>query len=444
MCTSQFSEASSAVWIRLSGIRSRSALRSVTWTTSQTVVSRRAGDLAGEAEAGKHAVRVVVGAPADVGEHAGTRASVPNALAHNATATRFSSSGSSPGHQQLDLPAAWRASRRGCSSTTSMPARRRVRGASSCRRVNCAGVSPPAGSTSTRTTAVLMSASLSAGRKDAMTRHNTDLTVAVWPGIDAAAAAHRRGHRGLRRVPRLGGYQPLDEPDALLEQVDLSGLLGRGGAAFPLAVKLRDGARRRPRGPATRSWSPTARRANRRRSRIVGCCGNRPHLVLDGLRLAARIVGAEHALRLCLGSGAADAVRIGAGRGRRRRARRSGRQRVSRSNPATSPVRRPPRCGPSTVGRPSRPTSRRGRSKRASAASRRWSAMSRRLRSSAVHAPPRRRGVPQQGTSMSPGTFLATITGAGRPPALYEIPHGIPFSELLELHGVPAEDVTAC
>ena len=29
-----------------------------------------------------------------------------------------------------------------------------------------------------------------------------------------------------------------------------------------------------------------------------------------------------------------------------------------------------------------------------------------------------------QGTSMSPGTFLATITGAGRPAALYEIPHG--------------------
>ena len=35
MWTSQFSEASSAVWIRLSGTRARSALRSVTYTTSQ-------------------------------------------------------------------------------------------------------------------------------------------------------------------------------------------------------------------------------------------------------------------------------------------------------------------------------------------------------------------------------------------------------------------------
>ncbi len=33
------------------------------------------------------------------------------------------------------------------------------------------------------------------------------------------------------------------------------------------------------------------------------------------------------------------------------------------------------------------------------------------------------------GTPMSPGTFLATITGAGRPAVLYEIPHGAAFSE---------------
>ena len=42
------------------------------------------------------------------------------------------------------------------------------------------------------------------------------------------------------------------------------------------------------------------------------------------------------------------------------------------------------------------------------------------------------------GTSASPGTFLATITGAGRPPALYELPHGVAFTDLLALHGVSA------
>jgi NADH:ubiquinone oxidoreductase subunit F (NADH-binding) len=46
-----------------------------------------------------------------------------------------------------------------------------------------------------------------------------------------------------------------------------------------------------------------------------------------------------------------------------------------------------------------------------------------------------------QGTPLSSGTLLATITGAGRPPALYELPHGIPFTELLALHGVSPDRV---
>ena len=40
-----------------------------------------------------------------------------------------------------------------------------------------------------------------------------------------------------------------------------------------------------------------------------------------------------------------------------------------------------------------------------------------------------------QGTSLSPGTFLATITGAGRPPALYELPHGLPSPNCLPCIG---------
>jgi NADH:ubiquinone oxidoreductase subunit F (NADH-binding) len=45
------------------------------------------------------------------------------------------------------------------------------------------------------------------------------------------------------------------------------------------------------------------------------------------------------------------------------------------------------------------------------------------------------------GTAGSPGTFLATVTGGGRPPALYELPHGIPFRDLLTLHGVAGSSV---
>jgi NADH:ubiquinone oxidoreductase subunit F (NADH-binding) len=46
-----------------------------------------------------------------------------------------------------------------------------------------------------------------------------------------------------------------------------------------------------------------------------------------------------------------------------------------------------------------------------------------------------------EGTSGSPGTFLATITGADRPAVLYELPHGVAFTDLLARHGVRADDV---
>ena len=47
----------------------------------------------------------------------------------------------------------------------------------------------------------------------------------------------------------------------------------------------------------------------------------------------------------------------------------------------------------------------------------------------------------QAGTDDSAGTFLATLTGGGRAPGLYEIPHGTPMAELLALHGIAEERV---
>ena len=113
------------------------------------------------------------------------------------------------------------------------------------------------------------------------------------PGAAAAAAARAsRGPRRLLQARRLSAARPM--PTRCSSEVDLSGLLGRGGAAFPLAVKLR-----------------TVRDAGRRGGDTVVVANgeegepasvkdrwllrHRPHLVLDGLRLAARIVGARHA-----------------------------------------------------------------------------------------------------------------------------------------------------
>lgn len=45
------------------------------------------------------------------------------------------------------------------------------------------------------------------------------------------------------------------------------------------------------------------------------------------------------------------------------------------------------------------------------------------------------------GTSGSAGTFLATVTGGGRPPGLYELPFGVAATEVLAVHGVSLESV---
>lgn len=70
----------------------------------EPVVSRRADDLAGQAEPGKHTVRVVVGASADVGHHAcgGLRAERPRAQRNRVPLKLL---GIAALHQHLHFPA---------------------------------------------------------------------------------------------------------------------------------------------------------------------------------------------------------------------------------------------------------------------------------------------------------------------------------------------------
>ena len=71
-------------------------------------------------------------------------------------------------------------------------------------------------------------------------------------------AEHTRIHGPLPRVPA----------ERLIEEVERSGLRGRGGADFPTAVKLAGGGRG---GGAPARWSSTAGRPSRRAPR-TGCC----------------------------------------------------------------------------------------------------------------------------------------------------------------------------
>src|SRR6476660_1961808 len=120
----------------------------------------------------------------------------------------------------------------------------------------------------------------------------TELAVAVWPGIEPRLL--RQTSEDYDEYRSAGGYQPLDDPDRLLSEVDLSGLLGRGGAAFPMGTKLHTVC------AASRRGAETVVVANGEEGEPASVkdrwlLRNRPHLVLDGLRIASAIVGASRA-----------------------------------------------------------------------------------------------------------------------------------------------------
>ncbi|MGW7194748.1 NADH-ubiquinone oxidoreductase-F iron-sulfur binding region domain-containing protein [Streptomyces chryseus] len=136
----------------------------------------------------------------------------------------------------------------------------------------------------------------------------------LMPATGSDAAGHSPGTvlgpwpdrlERARAYVAQGGYAATMTPDALLGHIDGAGLRGRGGAGFPAAVKLaavRDaggapvvvanGEEGEP-GSVKDRWLLRAR----------------PHLVLDGLALAAAVVGARRAYVYLADPIAADRVR---------------------------------------------------------------------------------------------------------------------------------------
>jgi NADH:ubiquinone oxidoreductase subunit F (NADH-binding) len=96
---------------------------------------------------------------------------------------------------------------------------------------------------------------------------------------------------------RLGDLSDI-HPAALIEALAESGLLGRGGAAFPVATKWRSVAHR-PRLPLARGRAfvvANGAEGEPRSAKDRALMSLRPHLVLDGAVLAARTVGADLAV----------------------------------------------------------------------------------------------------------------------------------------------------
>ncbi|KUI11278.1 NADH dehydrogenase [Mycobacterium sp. GA-1285] len=274
-----------------------------------------------------------------------------------------------------------------------------------------------------------------------MTSTATELAVEAWP--DSAPRLLRPSEAGAEHYAdysRAGGYRPLIDADALLAQVDLSGLLGRGGAAFPIGTKLRTVH------TAHRSGSETVVVANGEEGEPASVkdrwlLRNRPHLVLDGLRLATAVAGARRAYVYVSDADAANAVTAALNEAPPETfgateidvvtvepgyvaGEETAAVRRINGGPA-KPTDKPPR--PFEEGVDGLPTMVSNVETLAN------------LPYIHAHGAEKFRSV---GTPMSPGTFLATITGGGRPAALYEIPHGASFSELLRLHGLTNDAVT--
>lgn len=257
-------------------------------------------------------------------------------------------------------------------------------------------------------------------------------TIAAWPGTTPRLLKLTPGVEDYAEYAGADGYQPLVEPDRLLDEVERSGLLGRGGAGFPLAIKLRTV--RDAGGQAVVLANGEEGEPASVKDRWL--LRNRPHLVLDGVRLASRIVDAERAVvyvsdplaaqALDVALAAADlglpvsvvTVEPGYVAGEETAA-----VRAVNGGPA-KPTDKPPR--PFQKGIDGQPTLVSNVETLAN------------LPFILRHGGEAFRSV---GTEASAGTFLATVTGADRPPALYELPHGVTFTDLLAVHGVSAEGV---
>ncbi|MDT5089081.1 MAG: hypothetical protein QOG47_1788, partial [Mycobacterium sp.] len=118
------------------------------------------------------------------------------------------------------------------------------------------------------------------------------VTVGSSPGLTPRLLIDGGGREDFAAYQALGGYRPLAAADELLGEIESSGLLGRGGAGFPLAVKVRAV---RDNG---RSASGAVVVANGEEGEPASIkdrwlLRHRPHLILDGLRLAAGLVAAE-------------------------------------------------------------------------------------------------------------------------------------------------------
>jgi NADH:ubiquinone oxidoreductase subunit F (NADH-binding) len=249
----------------------------------------------------------------------------------------------------------------------------------------------------------------------------------LLPAGFAAGPANLADHHaryGPLRSPGLGrGVR-----EALIEEVERSGLTGRGGAGFPTARKLAAVAARRS--PVVVANGTEGEPASAKDKVLLA---RSPHLVLDGMVLAAEMVGASqavivahHSVRDIVADAAAERRRCGIDRVRIRVVTAADRfvageasavvGWIERGVPA--PTRTPPRLSERGLG--GRPT------------------LVQNVETLAHLALVARHGASwfgAVGTPREPGSMLVTILGAVNEPGVHEVAIGTPVREVLGLAG---------
>jgi NADH:ubiquinone oxidoreductase subunit F (NADH-binding) len=267
------------------------------------------------------------------------------------------------------------------------------------------------------------------------TEAGAELPVSAYPGI-TARLLRSGGRETLEEYENGGGYGPVEDVERFLDAVDESGIRGRGGAAFPTGRKMRT-VRLGREVPVVVANGEEGEPASVKDKWLLRL---RPHLVLDGLRLAAAAVGttvahvylsdpdAAHSVERALdelraeGSWELDVVvtRVDptyvAGE-------ETAAVRALNGGPAL-PMDKPPR--PFEEGVAGRPT------------------LINNVETLANLAIVHRIGVAgyrSVGTASAPGTFLMTVTGRAEP-GLYEVPFGETLRNVLTWLGDNPDDVT--
>jgi NADH:ubiquinone oxidoreductase subunit F (NADH-binding) len=254
-------------------------------------------------------------------------------------------------------------------------------------------------------------------------------------GVPASGAVTLDEHlatHGDLSLPRRRRRAARERAGALIDEVQRAGLLGRGGAAFPAATKMRAvaSARRRAIVVVNAAEGEPASLKDRTLLELV------PHLVLDGGLAAAHAVGADEVI-VCACESADAAVESAA----RAIAERDGR---SAHEPRVRLVTVPSHyvAGQETAlvnhlnGAPARPAFtppmpfQQGVARRPTLVNNAET-----LAHLALIA---RHGAPwfrQLGTPTQPGSALVTLSGTTANPGVYEIEHGASLSSLIDAAG---------